>query len=139
MTGLRRGEVARRCGVHVETIRYYEDRGLLPKPRRTAANYRLYDEDSVQRVRFVKRAQELGFTLAEIKELFSLRASGTARCADVYQRAEKRVREIDAKIRALRVMRRAHSELMSQCSDRRSISECPVLDAFESETKGLRR
>ena len=83
MEGLKVGEVAKKAGVNLQTIHYYERRGLLPQPPRTGSNYRAYPEDSVRRVQFVKRAQELGFTLKEIKELLSLRARPRARCADV--------------------------------------------------------
>ncbi len=132
---LTRGEVAKRCRVHAETIRYYEERGLIPKPRRSAANYRLYDDDSIQRVRFVKRAQELGFTLEEIKELLSLRARPGAGCAEVLERAEAKIQSIDEKIRTLKAMRRALSQLMSECSGRGGISKCPILEALEDDER----
>ncbi|RMD87435.1 MAG: MerR family transcriptional regulator, partial [Candidatus Dadabacteria bacterium] len=73
MPGLTIGKVATQAGVHVETVRYYEQRGLIPKPPRSAAGYRVYSEPYVERIRFIKRAQELGFTLKEIKELLFLR------------------------------------------------------------------
>src|SRR2546429_2729002 len=74
MNGLTIGEVAERAKVHIETLRYYEQRGLIASPPRSTSNYRLYPEDTVRRVRFIKHAQELGFSLREIKELLSLRA-----------------------------------------------------------------
>jgi Hg(II)-responsive transcriptional regulator len=139
METLTRGELAKRCEVNFETVRYYEQRGLVPKPSRTASNYRVYDEGTVRRVRFIKRAQDLGFTLREIKALLSLRASPQARCADVYRRAEAKIRDVDEKIRTLQAMRRALSKLMSECTGRGGITECPILDALEDDTRGPRR
>ena len=77
------GEVAEEANVNIETLRYYERRGIVPKPPRSVSNYRLYPEETVKRVLFIKSAQELGFTLKEIKQLLSLRASPRARCGDV--------------------------------------------------------
>lgn len=133
MTTLTRGELAKRCEVNFETIRYYEQLGLIPRPSRTMSNYRVYDEGTVRHVRFIKRAQDLGFTLKEIKDLLSLRATPGTRCADVYRRAETRIQAIDAKIRTLEAMRRALSKLMTECAGRGAISECPILEALEDD------
>lgn len=92
-----------------------------------------YREDTVHRIRFVKRAQELGFTLHEIKELLSLRAKPRAKCAGVLERAETKIQNIDEKIRTLKGMRRALSKLMSECRGRGGVSECPILDALEDD------
>jgi MerR family mercuric resistance operon transcriptional regulator len=132
MTGLKVGELARQAGVNPQTIHYYERRGLLPRPPRTESNYRAYPEDAVLRVRFVKRAQELGFTLKEIKELLSLRAAPRARCGDVRGRAEVKVRDIDYKIRTLRAIRKALTRLIGECSGMGPVTQCPILDALES-------
>ena len=80
---LRTGEVAARAGVNVQTLRYYERRGLLKKPGRRASGYREYSPDAVRLIRFIKRAQELGFTLTEIEDLLRLRSDQTAKCSDV--------------------------------------------------------
>jgi len=133
METLTRGELAQRCAVNFETVRYYEQQGLIPKPSRSVSNYRLYDEATVRRIRFIKRSQELGFTLHEIKELLSLRAEPRAGCADVRERAQTKVRDIDEKIRTLQAMRRALSKLTSNCTGRGGISECPILDALEDD------
>ena len=135
MKGLKVGEVARRASVNLQTVHYYEREGLVPRPPRTASNYRMYTKDAVRRVRFIKRAQELGFTLKEIKELLSLRATPRARCADVYKRAEVKIQDIDGKVRTLRAMRKALSSLMSECVGRSPVSECPILGALASERK----
>jgi len=133
MTGLKVGEVAKQAGVNLQTIHYYERRGLLPKPPRTGSNYRAYPEDAVLRVRFIKRAQELGFTLKEIKELLSLRAAPRTRCADVRERAEAKVQDIDGKVRTLQAMRKALTKLIGECSGSGPVSQCPILEALDSE------
>jgi MerR family transcriptional regulator, copper efflux regulator len=133
MEGLKVGEVAGRAGVNLQTVRYYERRGLLPRPPRTASNYRAYPRDAVRRVRFIKRAQELGFTLEEIKELLSLRATHRARCGDVRARAESKVKDIDGRIRTLEAMRAALNRLIEECSSEGSVTECPILEALDCE------
>jgi Hg(II)-responsive transcriptional regulator len=125
------GQVAKAAKVHVETLRYYERRGLVPKPPRAPSQYRDYPEETVPRVQFVKHAQELGFSLREIRELLSLRAAPRARCADVKRRAETKIREIEAKIRALLAMRRALVGLMSQCDGKLPASACPILESLD--------
>ncbi len=125
------GQVARAANVNVETLRYYERRGLVPKPPRSSALYRHYPEDTVPRVQFVKHAQELGFSLREIRDLLSLRAAPKARCADVRRRAESKIGEIEAKIRALRAMLRALERLVSQCDGKLPASACPILEALD--------
>lgn len=135
MKRLRTGQVAREAGVNVETLRYYERRGLLEGPARTASNYRLYPENAVRRVRFIKLAQELGFTLDEIKELLLLRASPKAGCADVRARATAKVADIDGKLRLLRSMRRALSKLIDECSGTGPISVCPILESFDDRSR----
>jgi MerR family mercuric resistance operon transcriptional regulator len=133
MTGLKVGEVAKQASVNLQTVRYYERRGLLPRPPRTESNYRAYPEDAVVRVRFVKRAQDLGFTLGEIKELLSLRATPRTRCADVRERAEAKVSAIDSKVRTLQAMRKALIKVISECSGKGYVTECPILEALDSE------
>ena len=137
MTGLKVGEVAKQAGVNLQTIHYYERRGLLPKPPRTGSNYRAYPEDAALRVRFIKRAQEIGFTLKEIKELLSLRAAPRTRCADVRERADAKVRNIDDKIRTLQAMRKALAKLIGECSGSGPVSQCPILEALDSGSDEL--
>ena len=133
MNGFTIGTVADRAAVNVETLRYYERRGLIPKPPRTAANYRVSPPDTVRRVRFVKHAQDLGFSLKEVRELLSLRAAPKTRCADVRQRAEAKMRAIDEKLRSLRAMRRALSGLVAECSGDGPVTACPILESLDSE------
>jgi MerR family copper efflux transcriptional regulator len=116
MDGLRIGEVAERAKVHIETLRYYERRGLVASPPRSIANHRLYPEDAVRRVRFIKRAQELGFSLKGIKELLFLRAAPDAGCAAVRAYAEAKIRVIDEKIGSLTAMKSGLAKLVAECS-----------------------
>jgi MerR family transcriptional regulator, copper efflux regulator len=127
MSGLTIGEVAEQANVHIETLRYYERRGLVAKPPRSASNYRRYPEDAVRRVRFIKRAQELGFSLNDIKELLSLRADPEAGCAEV------KMKDIDAKISALTAMKYALSTLVTECSGEGPLSDCPILESLETQ------
>src|SRR5499426_3655799 len=83
MDGFTIGQVAKQAKVNIETLRYYERRGLIPRPHRTVSNYRVYSSENLRRVKFIKQAQGLGFSLQEIKKLLALRATPRARCADV--------------------------------------------------------
>ena len=106
MRELTSGAAAARAGVNVETLRYYERRGLVPTPPRSSGNYRLYSKESVRRIRFIKRAQELGFTLSEIKDLLTLTESASAECSDVRQRALDKIRDVERRMADLRRIRR---------------------------------
>lgn len=132
MGTLKVGEVAKQAGINLQTIYYYERRGLLLSPPRTESNYRVYSEDAVLRVRFIKRAQELGFTLKEIEELLSLRIDPQIFCADVRSRAEAKVRNIDEKIRTLQSMRKVLSQLIAECPSKAPVTQCPILKALDA-------
>lgn len=138
MEGLRVSQVAQRAAVNLQTIHFYERKGLLLRPPRTAANYRMYSQDTVHRVRFIKRAQELGFALKDIKELLSLRATPGTRCADVREQAQTKLQDIDEKIVALQRMRRALTKLIGECEGKKPISACPILEALDSEDRRQR-
>ncbi len=133
MNQLTRGELARQGQVHIETIRYYERRGLLPKPPRSHSGYRIFSREDVRRVRFIKRAQELGFSLKEIKELLALQIEPHTSRAAVRQRAEAKIADIDQKIKTLRAMRENLARLVAACSGRGPICGCPILRGFEQE------
>ncbi len=133
MDRLKVGELAKLANVNIQTLRYYERRGLLPEPPRTASNYRLYPREAVLRVQFIKRAQELGFTLREIGDLLDLQAKPGARCQDVYSRAEEKIRDIDEKIETLFRIRQALSKLMTECMGQSPITDCPILEALNPE------
>ena len=125
------GQVAGRAGVGVETVRFYEREGLIPEPPRTPSGYRQYAPDAVVRIRFIKRAKELGFTLKEIKELLALRAAPGARCEQVRRVAAEKIEDIDRKIEHLGSMRKALSRVTAECEGRRPVSECPILEALD--------
>lgn len=131
MSGLTIGKLAEAAGVGVPTVRYYERRALLEKPHRTAAGYRKYSPDTVRLIRFIKRAQDLGFTLTEIEELIALRVGNGRRRTEVRQLAEVRMRDIDEKVTQLQAMRSALSILVESCACGGGQPACPILEAFD--------
>jgi Hg(II)-responsive transcriptional regulator len=133
------GQLATAADVNIQTLRYYERRGLLSAPERTAAGYRQYDGDHLRRVRFIKRAQALGFSLREIQELLALRVRSDARCAPVEAKTRARIADVDQKLRELQRLRVTLVELAESCRARRVTSECPVLGALEHEDDDARR
>jgi MerR family mercuric resistance operon transcriptional regulator len=135
MTTLTIGKVAQQAGVGVETVRFYEREGLIDQPPRGASGYRHFPESVVPRVLFIKRAKELGFTLNEIKELLSLRVDPETTCADVKQRAETKIVDIEEKMRSLRRMRTALVKLTESCSGRGPVDDCPILEALDPQER----
>jgi len=124
---MRIGEVAKSSGVGIETIRYYEREGLLDAPKRQPSGYRQYDESVVARLQFVRRTKELGFTLAEIKELLGLWFNVSTKCVHIRQRAAQKIDDITEKIRSLQKMKRSLKKIISECESRSSIKACPLL------------
>lgn len=124
------GQVASQAGIGVETVRFYERQGLIEEPTRRVSGYRQYGEEVVHRLRFIRKAKELGFTLNEIKELLSLKLGPMSSCADVKGRAEAKIADIEEKVRTLQRMKRALVKLTRACSGNGPISECPILDAL---------
>lgn len=125
------GQVARLAGVGVQTIRYYEREGLIEEPPRSESGYRQYSPEAAVRVRFIRHAKELAFSLKEIKELLSLRAHSAASCIDVRERATAKVSEIEAKIQSLARMREVLLRLTAICTGTGPTSECPILEALD--------
>ena len=121
------GEVAKRSDVGVETIRYYEREGLLAEPERRPSGYRQYDESVVARLQFIRRTKELGFTLAEIKEFLGLWFDANTRCEHVRARAEQKVVDIEEKARTLQKMKRSLKKVISECKNKDSVEDCPLL------------
>jgi len=128
--GFTTAQLAKEGGVNVETIRYYERHGLLPKAPRTASGYRQFSEDHAIRLRFIRRAQELGFTLKEIKELLAIRVKSGSSCADVRRKAEAKMGSVDEKIRHLRAIREALFQITNTCSGRGPATGCSILEAL---------
>jgi len=131
MEFLKTGELAERAGVHVETLRFYERRGLLSEPPRRASGYRAYAEESVRRIRFIKRAQDLGFSLKEIGELLALRVEPTVTCAEVRAKAAAKVADVRQKIADLQAIEQALQTLTASCSGQGPVTDCPILDHLE--------
>src|SRR5262249_44720728 len=127
------GEVAKQAHVRIETLRYYERERLVASPPRHASTYRLYPEDTVQRVQFIRRAQELGFSLKEINELLSLRVDPATSCTEVRNRALEKITSIEEKIQALNAMQYALARLVEECSGQGEITDCPILAALDTE------
>ena len=132
MSDLTIGQLAKHAQVHVETIRYYERRGLLPAPARRASGYRRYSQQDVACLRFIRRAKTLGFSLNEIAELLALRVDPETTCEDVRRRAERKLAEINAKIRVLERMAEAMQRLIAACRGQGPTSACPILEALDS-------
>ena len=135
---MRIGEVAQKAGVGVETIRFYERKGLIEQPRKPAdGSYRVYSSETVGRVRFVREAQCLGFSLKEIEDLLLLRADPQTDCSDVRERAQAKLDEVNDKIMRLSGIRAALENLIHECrGEGPAASCCPILDALSADSKG---
>lgn len=132
------GDVASEAGVNIQTLRYYERRGLIPAPKRSASGYRQYSSEAVRLVTFIKRAQELGFTLREVQELLKLRAPGPKRRVAARAAAEAKLRDIDEKMRDLGAMRGALMTLVSTCACAgEGAMSCPILEALEKKSTAM--
>ena len=129
------GQLAKKAKVNVETVRYYERRGLIPKPPRRDSGYRQYSQDIVARIQFIKHTQELGFSLKEISELLSLRVNPDTTRGDVKRRAEAKITVIEEKIRDLQNIKRALTKLASLCSGKGPTSECPIIEVLDTKEK----
>ncbi|MPZ32998.1 MAG: MerR family transcriptional regulator [Rhodospirillales bacterium] len=140
-TGMTISRAAEQAGVGVETIRFYERRGLIAQPARPrSGGYRFYDDEVVERIRFVRQAQELGFSLREIAELLSLRADPGADCGDVRTQALTKREEVNRKITQLQHIRSALDELIATCPGGGALRACTIIDAMAGRraTKALR-
>jgi DNA-binding transcriptional MerR regulator len=127
---MRTGEVASQADVNIQTLRYYERRGLLPEPPRRASGYRVYGPDAVEIVRFIKRAQELGFSLDEVESLFELMAGGPDDCDQVRDLVLGRIAQLDARIADLQAMRDSLNQLVATCHLPRAERQCPLFRAL---------
>ena len=127
------GQLAKRADVNVETVRFYERKGLIEQPQAPGGGFRKYGDDVVRRIRFIKRAQNLGFTLREIAELLDLSFTGT--CDEVRLKAEHKLDEVSQKIRDLQRMKRALKDVIQTCNARADIETCPILAALDPKPR----
>ncbi|MEA3412822.1 MAG: heavy metal-responsive transcriptional regulator [Pseudomonadota bacterium] len=131
MTLLSIGQVAKRTGVTVEAVRFYEKQRLIVAPQRSDAGYRQYPEETVKRVQFIQHAKAVGFTLNDIAELLALRQEPGTTCTDIKLRATQKIDEVDRKIQELNRIRNALTRMILKCSGRGALSQCPILEELE--------
>lgn len=136
MKNLTIGKLAKTSGVNIETVRYYERIGLIPKPHRKESGYRQYSLEDVARLKFILHAKELGFSLKEIRELLELRVDPETNCEEVRQQAELKITNIEKKISDLKRIRAVLLNLATACRERKQTDECPILEALEAEDSG---
>ena len=133
MSDMTIGKLADKVGINIETIRYYEREGIIPEPSRNESGYRLYSEEDITRLDFIKSAQKLGFSLQEISELLSLQVNEETTHIEVKERAQKKVNIIERKIRTLQKMKEILQELIASCDDKKSTSQCPILTGIKEK------
>ncbi len=124
-----RGELAKRSGCHLETIRYYENIGLLPPPKRSQGGHRLYDDQDQRRLRFVLRSRELGFSINEIRSLLSMVDTHAYTCGEIHELTVSHLGSVKQKIADLRRLERTLRKISNEC-DGGAVPECPVIDAL---------
>ncbi|MUG73305.1 Hg(II)-responsive transcriptional regulator [Paenibacillus validus] len=124
------GDISKLCNVNKETLRYYERKGLIAEPVRSDAGYRLYPEDAVKRIMFIKRIQELGFTLSEIDKLLGVVDKDDVRCADMHDFVVQKLEDVRLKIRDLERIEYMLKDLKNRCPDEKAIHECPIIEAL---------
>lgn len=127
------GELANETGVKVVTIRYYEQSGVLPAPGRTTGNYRAYNKGHAQRLRFIRRCRDLGFSLDQVRELFRLSTENTPSCADVCRIAERHLRAIEEKLADLNRLASELRRISASCSGSRPMADCRILEALSRD------
>ena len=123
------GQLANQAGVAVDTVRYYERRGLLPAPTRLESGYRTYGHDDIRQLRFIRRAKALGFSLEEIRELQRLGSAGDGDRAEVRSLAKRRLDDVDARLRELQAVREVLAGLVRQCSGHGPVAGCPIIES----------
>lgn len=124
-----RGQLARKTGCNLETVRYYEKEGLLPEPARTEKGYRLYDSSDAKRLKFICRCRELGFSISEIRRLLSLVDKNHYTCADICAITQEHITDVKNKIADLNRILKTLQAMAKQCSTGTS-TECPILDTL---------
>lgn len=132
------GKLADTADVGVETIRFYEREGLLPEPPRSDAGYRLYDAEAVRRLRFIRKAKDLGFSLAETKDLLELRVTDASTCDEVAESARRKITVVEDRIRDLKRVRLVLHGLVEACAKRGGTTPCPILEVLDDHEPGER-
>ena len=132
MAGLTIGRLAKEAGLGIETVRFYERQGLIEPPPRTDSNYRIYPQEEITRLKFIKRAKNLGFTLHEIKDLMALRHDPHATKADVKERTLAKIEDISQKIHDLTRIKAALEHLANACDGQGPLEQCPILAALDT-------
>ncbi len=133
MDSLTVSQVAKRAGINLQTVRYYERQGLLAPVSRTDAGYRIFSSDAVRRIRFIKRAQELGFSLKEIKELLSLRIDAPTTQADIRKRTRTKIADVEQKILHLQAIHASLLRMAEDCSGCGALKDCPILESLDGK------
>ncbi|TFB12985.1 Hg(II)-responsive transcriptional regulator [Filobacillus milosensis] len=121
---------ADKCGVNKETIRYYEKKNLLQEPLKTKAGYRIYSDDDVKRVEFIKRMQELGFSLSEIYKLLGVVDKDEVRCEDMFEFVSKKEEEVQKQIKDLKRIETMLNDLKRRCPDEKQLHNCPIIETL---------
>ncbi|MBU5343835.1 Hg(II)-responsive transcriptional regulator [Caldifermentibacillus hisashii] len=121
---------AKKCGVNKETIRYYEQKALLNEPSRTNAGYRIYSDEDVKRVKFIKRLQDLGFSLSEIYKLLGVVDNDEVRCKNIFEFVSKKGIEIQEQIADLKRIDSMLKDLKSRCPDQKALHQCPIIESL---------
>ncbi len=132
-SGMKIGELAKRCGVNIDTIRYYERQGLLPEPDRLASGYRRYQVTDVERLRFVRRAKALGFSLDEIKELLAISDHRDEDMAELKATATAKLADVEGRLAELTRIRDGLHTLVEACPGQGALAQCPILNALASD------
>ncbi|MBO9662188.1 heavy metal-responsive transcriptional regulator [Dokdonella sp.] len=127
------GQLAQRSGVGIDTVRYYEREGLLPKPSRLASGYRSYDLGDLKRLRFVRRGKALGFTLPEIRELLALSQHGDEDMASMKAAAQQKLADVERRLEELARIRDGLNALIEACPGHGLLEDCPILNALAEE------
>lgn len=127
------GQIAKKSEISIETIRYYEKEGLLEKPQRKESGYRQYNDDVIERLSFIQQAKSLGFTLKQIKELFSLEVKQGTTSKDIKDIAQLKLGDIEEKIKMLKKMQKILKELVTQCDGKGPVEQCPILKAIKKK------
>ncbi|MDX1639866.1 MAG: MerR family transcriptional regulator, partial [Balneolaceae bacterium] len=129
------GEVAKRCSVNKETVRYYERRDLIEKPERRRSGYRIFTRKHIEQITFIKRAQQLGFTLTEIQELLELRLNQVTACDEMRGKARQKLEDVRGKMDDLQRIESVLNDLITACESGGETEDCVILRSLEGKTE----